>query len=331
MTSSLGRLVRINLREVWDSESTAFTPWLAQEDNLKLLGETIGIELELESTEKNVGPFRADILCKDTATDHWVLIENQLESTDHKHLGQLLTYTAGLKAATIIWIAAKFTDEHRAALDWLNEATSDTFNFFGLEIELWKISQSPVAPKFNIISKPNDWLKRPSTASLIDITPIKQLQLEYWTAFMDYLRQKGYSNPPKPLPQHWMNFPVGRSNFQLQASVNTQKKIIGVDLSIAHVDAKVYFKILKKDSISIEKAMGSPLDWKELPHRKESRIALARPNSDIAIHDVWPQQHEWLHEKLVQFRKVFEPLVKKLKASDYVQEVDTTPEEETSE
>jgi hypothetical protein len=147
--AKLAHLEQVDLREVWQNEAGDFTPWLAQEENLKLLGDTIGIGLELEAQEKDVGPFRADILCKDTATANWVLIENQLEQTDHKHLGQLLTYGAGLKAVTVVWIAEKFTEEHRAALDWLNEITSEQFSFFGLEIELWRIAGSPVAPKFN--------------------------------------------------------------------------------------------------------------------------------------------------------------------------------------
>ncbi len=134
-----GRLERVELRQVWPHEATAFTPWLAQPENLKLLGDKIGIDLELEAQEANVGPFRADILCKDTLTNQWVLIENQLERTDHTHLGQLLTYAAGLKAVTIVWIANRFTSEHRAALDWLNEITDSGFNFFGLEVELWRI------------------------------------------------------------------------------------------------------------------------------------------------------------------------------------------------
>jgi len=116
-TKNLGRLEKVDLREAWTSESSDFTPWLAQEQNLKLLGESIGLELELESQEETVGPFRADILCKDTATNDWVLIENQLERTDHSHLGQLITYAAGLNAVTIVWISERFTDEHRAALE----------------------------------------------------------------------------------------------------------------------------------------------------------------------------------------------------------------------
>ena len=135
----LGRLKSVALRDAWLGEATDFTPWLAQPDNMALLSEAIGIELEVDSQETNVGPFRADILCRDTINGHYVLIENQLERTDHTHLGQLLTYAAGLEAVTIVWIASRFTDEHRAALDWLNNATTSGFNFFGLEIELWLI------------------------------------------------------------------------------------------------------------------------------------------------------------------------------------------------
>ena len=155
--TELGRLERVDLGTIWADEAQNFTPWLAKEANLAILGETIGVELELEAQERNVGPFRADILCKDTADGSWVLIENQLRRTDHVHLGQLLTYAAGLHAVTIVWVAAQFTEEHRATLDWLNDITGDEFRFFGLEIELWRIGSSPPAPKFNVIAKPNDW------------------------------------------------------------------------------------------------------------------------------------------------------------------------------
>ena len=132
---NLGRLEKItDLREVWKTEDKDFTPWLANEQNLGLLGETIHMDLELEAVEKYVGPFRADILCRNTDDNSHVLVENQVERTDHTHLGQLMTYAAGLDTVSIVWIAREFTDEHRAALDWLNEITGDKFNFFGLEI-----------------------------------------------------------------------------------------------------------------------------------------------------------------------------------------------------
>ena len=110
---NLGRLEQVDLRSIWGKEDRDFTPWLAEEYNLGLLGDAIGIELALEAQEEAVGPFRADILCKDTANGSWVLIENQLERTDHTHLGQLLTYASGLQAVTLVWISRKFTEEHR--------------------------------------------------------------------------------------------------------------------------------------------------------------------------------------------------------------------------
>ena len=179
----LGRLEKVELRTAWSSESGDFTPWLAMDENLELLGDTIGLDLELEAQEKSVGPFRADILCKETTTGNWVLIENQLERTDHTHLGQLLTYAAGLEAVNIVWVAERFTEEHRATLDWLNEITDDRFNFFGLEVELWRIGGSNMAPKFNVVSKPNDWTKTISGAAAhfqsAELNERKQLWVEY--------------------------------------------------------------------------------------------------------------------------------------------------------
>jgi len=125
--------------------------------NLDILGESLGIELELEAQEKDVGPFRADILCKNTAEkDSWVVIENQIERTDHKHLGQLLTYASGLRASTIVWISAEFCEEHRAALNWLNQMADKSARFFGLESNYGKLG-FPTAPRFNVVCQPNDW------------------------------------------------------------------------------------------------------------------------------------------------------------------------------
>ena len=182
----LVRLTRVELRDIWISEAADFTPWLARPENIAVLGEALGIDLELEAQEKAVGPFRADILCKDIGTDHWVLIENQLERTDHSHLGQLLTYASGLEAVTIVWIAARFNEEHRATLDWLNKITDQSFRFFGLEVELWRIGDSPAAPKFNIVSKPNDWSHSVAQAvRAIDdaeLSETRVMQRAYWAA-----------------------------------------------------------------------------------------------------------------------------------------------------
>ena len=159
---ALGRLSQVDVREVWPSEANSFTPWLAQEENLRLLAETINMSLILEAREKPVGMFRADIIARNVHTGHLVLIENQLERTDHGHLGQLITYAAGFKAVSIVWVSSLFTDEHRAAFDWLNEVTDAGIAFYGLEMELWQIGDSAIAPKFNLVSKPNMFSKRVS-------------------------------------------------------------------------------------------------------------------------------------------------------------------------
>lgn len=314
---NLGRLEPVDLRKVWTSEAGDFTPWLAKDGNLALLGDTIGLELELEAQEKNVGPFRADILCKDTASNNWVLVENQLERTDHTHLGQLLTYAAGLKAVTIVWIADRFTDEHRAALDWLNEITDDRFNFFGLEVELWRIGESPVAPKFNCACKPNEWTKAPPTPPG-ELTETKLLQQDYWRTLRNLLIERNsVVKPQKPLPQHWTNFAIGRSHFWMHASVNTQKNCIEVGLNCGGPDAKPYFYLLEQEKEVIEDETGESLDWEEMPNKKQSRIALRRLQTDSSNRNNWDAQHNWLIEKLEAFHKAFSPRIKELNAEDY--------------
>jgi Domain of unknown function (DUF4268) len=321
-TKPLGRLQKVDLREAWSSESSDFTPWLAQEGNLNLLGDAIGIELELASQEKDVGPFRADILCKDTATDNWVLIENQLERTDHSHLGQLLTYAAGLNAVTIVWIAERFTEEHRATLDWLNERTDEKINLFGLEVELWRIGDSPIAPKFNIISQPNDWARtvQQAAAGSSEISVHKQLQLKFWTAFKQHMEAKGsFVRCQKPLPQHWSNHAIGRSGVHLTSIVSLWNSETGVkgpeiraELYVHGPNAKQEFAALQKQKDAIEQTLGFPLTWHN-PENKAMCRLYTRQNADFLNEDQWPQHFEWLRLRLETMHKVFAPIVKNLK------------------
>jgi hypothetical protein len=320
----LGQLAQVDLRKIWESESEGFTPWLAKEENLRLLGDAIDIVLELEAQEKNVGPFRADILCKDTATDNWVLIENQLEKTDHVHLGQLLTYASGLKAVTIVWIAKRFTEEHRAALDWLNEITDDRFNFFGLEVELWRIGNSEIAPKFNVVSKPNDWSKRVAAgASQIKntaLTDSKILQRDFWTAFSDYVKEQDSNiKTTKPLPQHWMNIAIGRTGIKLAAIASFWDSVaesfsgheLRVELVLEDSNSKKYFEQLEAEKEEIEKTVGDQLTWHNPLEKRMCRIHI-RKSTNLKDKSKWPEQHGWLLSKLELFYKVFATRVKQL-------------------
>jgi len=324
--ADLGKLERVELRDIWQTEAQDFTPWLAQEENLKVLASVLELELELEAQERNVGPFRADILCKNVDDGSWVLIENQIERTDHTHLGQLLTYASGLQAVTIVWVAARFTDEHRASLDWLNEITDDTFRFFGLEVELWKIGNSPAAPKFNVVSKPNDWSRSVSTAvkriATEGMTKTKAAQLEYWISFRNFMiKENSRIKLQKPFPQHYANFTIGRAGFLLGALLNSRQQTIGVELYLGGEKAKAYFWLLSEQKEEIEEDLGFGLEWMELPERKASRLLVKWNDKDPANQDAWPMYHRWMKEKLEKFDSVFRLRIKDLNADEWQQDV----------
>ena len=312
----LGRLQQIrDLKNYWEKEATDFTPWLAQEKNLALLADTIGIDLELEEQEKSVGPFRADILCKDSGNGQWVLIENQLEKTDHTHLGQLMTYAAGLHAVTIVWISARFTDEHRAAMDWLNEISDESFRFFGLEIELWKVDDSLPAPKFNIISKPNDWSKTVSSATKggsVTLTETKRKQFNFWEKFHSFMKDRnGSVKPTKPYPLHWMAIGVGKTGTALSATINSTENKLGVELYLEGQHAKQRFHQLVEQKEEISSQLDN-LEWQELPERIASRIVCYKTNENPLDESRWNDQHLWIAEKLEAFDKCFRTIVKSL-------------------
>lgn len=318
MKPQLGKLESIPLREAWESESSQFTPWLAMPENIALLSEALGIELEVTGQEQSVGAFSADILCKDTGTGQTVLIENQLERTDHTHLGQIITYAAGLNANTVVWISGSLREEHRAAIDWLNENTVDSLQFFGVEVELWRIGDSPFAPKFNVMSKPNDWSKTVLTAAHnLDVAPLSETKVQqqkYWAGLGEFIRRNNVNlRPQKPLPQNWTNFSIGKSGMNLAATVNSVDQEIKVELYMLNSEAKEQFKQLQENRVIIEKEIGAELEWQELPGRKAARIALYKESVDPTDEGDWLNQHKWLAEQLVKFNAVFRPLVKSLK------------------
>jgi len=314
--TNLGRLERIDLRDIWKTEDQDFTPWLARDENIGLMADTLGLELEVEAQEKEVGPFRADILCKDLRDDSWVLIENQLERTDHRHLGQLITYAAGLQAVTIVWVAARFTDEHRAAIDWMNKITDEGFRFFALEVELWRIGESSAAPKFNVISKPNEWSKTVGIATKRleeeALTDTKRLQLGYWQALHAELQTHSKLRTQKPRPQHWTNLPIGRSGMRLGALINSKEDAIGVELYLSDENAMAHFRELETMKSEIEADLGFEADWRALPEKQASRVLIMKPNSPLDKSDRWQEYRKWMVETLVAFDRAFRQRVKAL-------------------
>lgn len=304
----LGRLKKVEPREAWATEDRHFTPWLATEDNIELLSDTLGLELEVEAQEKQVGPFRADILCKDVQSDAFVLIENQLEKTDHKHLGQVITYAAGLKTAYIIWIATKFHEEHRAAMDWLNSISDDNFKFFALEVELWAIGDSEYAPKFNIVCKPNQWSRNAKDGLRnLDQTmsETKLLQRDFWEQFSEHLTKHHNVQPQKSRTQHWLNISIGKTAVKVTCVNKSLQNVFGVELYMYHENAKSIYHALHAQRSEIESELGYELEWQLLEDKIASRIAIYIEGYDIKQKDRWAEYNLWLAKHVCDFQSVF--------------------------
>ena len=311
----LARLSPVDLREVWKDEASDFTPWLAEEENLKLLGETLGMDLELESTERAVGRFSADIVAKNANDGGTVLIENQLERTDHSHLGQILTYAAGLDALAVVWIAREFTDEHRAALDWLNDISNENTRFFGLEIEVWRIGDSRHAPKFNLAAKPNDWTKE--TRTQVSLTLNQQARLDFWTGFHEYVAECAQRiRPTKPSPLAWMAMAIGKTGFGLSAVASAWDSradgpALRAEVVVSGERAHKRHEQLRKEQHDIEEAFGEPLEWYE-PGDTLRRIIRVRQPVDWTEESQREECYRWLVEKLDKLHEVFSPRIKNL-------------------
>jgi hypothetical protein len=321
MCQNLKQLTPVDLNEVWETEPNHFTPWLAKEENLTLLGKTLRMELELEAQEINVGDFRADILCKNTVDGSWVLIENQLEQTDHKHVGQLLTYAAGLDAATVVWIAKTFWRGHCAMLDWQNRITDERYRFFGIEIKVWQIENSAHAVQFDVVSSPNDWSRgvnqNTQRAANKQLSETQESQLIFWTGLGEYMVDNGSSlNYPTSIAGRYILFSIGRTNFSLMTWLAHTRSEIGIWLYVKGNNAEAHFRLLQEQQEEIHDEFGEMLEWIELPGSNTKRICLAKVDTDPLDENDWPHQYEWFTAQLERFDKVFRPIIKKLNADD---------------
>jgi len=247
-----------------------------------------------------------------------VLIENQLERTDHTHLGQLLTYAAGLDAVSIVWIADEFTEQHRAALDWLNRMTVEGVHFFGLEIELWRIGDSVPAPKFNVVVKPNEWVQAIADIAQQQesVSETRQLYLEYWDAFMNHLKQsRSMIRPKSPQAQMWADFPIGRAGFWVSAAAPANGNS-RVQLIVSGSHRFSYFELLKAEAQAIEQEFGGQLEWEGQEHRKQLLIRRALDSIDPNQRNDWPRQHQLIMSTLERFMTVFASRVRALPSGD---------------
>lgn len=301
----LGKLKEIDIRTVWKHEQYDFSKWLATEENIRELGDTLNLSLTDVETEKFVGNYRCDILCKDEITGKMVLIENQLEPTNHDHLGKIITYASGLDAAVVIWIVSSVRDEHASAVEWLNKHTDDEISFFLLEVHAYKIGDSDPAPLFKIVEQPNDFAKTVKTvAKNTDLNESQKYRLEFWTQFNDILEQRGKPfNKRKASTDHWYNVAVGSSEAQLQIDLVNKEHKIRIGLWIG--DNKDLFDFMHQHSVEIESVLGVNLSWMRLDDRKASIICTYINGLDFKNQDNYPQLINEAIDLVIKMKKVF--------------------------
>lgn len=309
MPPELGMLEHLEPRALWTHEGYDFTPWLAE--NLDLLAEALGLDLELVQTEAAVGPFNADITARDTGRDRQVIIENQLEPTDHGHLGQLITYAAGLDAAVIVWISPEIREEHRQAIDWLNRHTSEKIEFFAISLEVVRIGDSKPAVVFRLAASPNAWSKTVSSSPAPQLSSRESAYQEFFQGVMDELREKHqFTNAKKAQPQSWYAFTSGAvSGITYNAAFASKDRLraeVYIDVWDMALNKAIYDSLLAQRT-EIEVQTGE-LAWERLDQRRACRIALVRTKA--SIDDVGQQgeaMRTWLVQALLTLKKSFGP------------------------
>lgn len=300
----LGKLQEVDIRTVWQHEQYDFSKWLAAEENIQELGDVLGLSLTDIDTEKNVGNFRCDILCKDELTGKVVLIENQLESTNHDHLGKIITYASGLDAAVVVWIVASARAEHASAIEWLNKHTDEGISFFLIEVHAYKIGDSDPAPQFKIVEQPNDFVKTvKSVAQNSELSDAQKYRLEFWTRFNEILEQRGKPfNKRKATTDHWYSVAIGSSEAQISIDLVNKDHKIRVGLWIS--DNKDMFDSMYQRREEIEAAVGFPLTWLRLDKKKASIVCTYIKGLDFKAQDNYEQLMNDSVDLVVKMRNV---------------------------
>ena len=301
----LGRLVPVPPRDVWPHEAHNFTPWLL--NNVDVLSDVLGMDLALDVAEHPVGGFSLDLMGRDETTGEVVIVENQLEVSDHGHLGQILTYAAGTDPTTIVWVAASFRPEHRAAIDWLNARTDEDTRFFAVELGVVRIGSSEPAPSFRLVAQPNDWEKTVRTATgQGEATGKQALYRAFWGRWIDlvHAERPGWSRATRPPKDSWFSMTTGTSGATFYTSFTRQG--LSSELVFESPDAEinaVRFDALSTHRPQIEAAYGAVLDWQPLPGRKATRIAEYLPDADVSVDEHWDQCLSWMLNRQTRLRE----------------------------
>lgn len=301
----LGKLEEVDIRELWKHEQYDFSEWLSKNENIELLNNEIGLTLTDIQKEVFVGTYRCDLVAKDEATGIKVIIENQLEATNHDHLGKLITYASGLDANVVIWIVKEAREEHRSAIEWLNNKTTNELSFFLMEIRAYKIGDSLPAPKFVVVEKPNDFVKTVNTG--VDSGELSNAQAErliFWNRFNEVLisRNKPF-NVRKATTDHWYSVALGTSEAHIEVTLVNKTNSIGIEVYIK--ENKNLFDKLFNSSEEIENELGFSMEWMRLDHKKASRIICYIEGLDFDNLENYDKLMKRVIDKVIVVRNVF--------------------------
>ena len=304
-TVKIGKLTEVDVRDLWKHEQYDFSNWLAKEENIKLLDDEIGLTLMDINKEVYIGSYRCDLVAKDETTGQIVIIENQLEATNHDHLGKIITYAAGLDAKTIIWIVKEAREEHKAAIEWLNNNSSEEIGFFLIELHAYKINDSLPAPMFKVVEKPNNFTKTSKqNYSDKELNRSQNERLMFWEEFNTVIVAKGKPfSVRKPTTDHWYDVAIGTSEAHLAINlVNKENKIV---LELYILDNKNLFDHIYEDKEKIENTLQMSFSWERLDGKKASRIKHDVLGLDFSDHSNYPQLMDECIEKILKMRDVF--------------------------
>jgi hypothetical protein len=299
MPLELGKLEAVDPRLVWPHEAHDFTPWLL--DNAERLSEALGIDLEFEAAEHAVGGFKLDIVGRDITNDAVLIVENQLATTDHSHLGQVLTYAAGTSASTIVWIATAFREEHRQVLDWLNENTGEETHFFGVELQVVRIGNSISAPLLNVVVQPNEWQKQVRAATQKSAVSGKRaLYLQFWTHFLEriQLEHADWTKARKPVQDNWFDMPAPLKGCRLTCSFAQSDRLrqeLYIDTGDGEKNASLFNELLSRRD-QIEAAFGGELAWEALPGKRASRVAAYKDGCSVLDTERFDEYVDWFFD-----------------------------------
>ena len=303
--SNIGKLVEIDVRELWKHEQYDFSKWLAKEENIEYLNDIIGLTLVEVDKEVYVGPYRCDIVAKDETSGITVIIENQLEGTNHDHLGKIITYASGLNAKVMIWVVKEAKQEHRAAIEWLNNNTNSDVSFFLIEIHAYKIGDSDPAPKFEVVEKPNDFVKNSkSKTESGDLNKRQSERLVFWEQFNQVVINRGKPfNVRKATTDHWYDVAMGTSEAHIGINLVNKDNQIVVEVYIN--DNKDLFDTFLSYKEDVEKLLGFELIWDRLDNKKASRIKYSIPGLDFDDHSNYNELMNETIDVAVKLRDVF--------------------------